>query len=80
MIKRIIFFVLIININTFALASIKDEIILNFKKIDNLSLILNKLLIKKLRKEIVLFNIQRKFIVVMIIIKKKSLFQMEDRL
>ena len=37
MIKRVIFFVLIVNINTFALASIKDEIILNFKKIDNLS-------------------------------------------
>jgi len=37
MIKRIIFFVLIVNINTFALASIKDEIILNFKKINNLS-------------------------------------------
>jgi outer membrane lipoprotein-sorting protein len=37
MIKRIIIFILIININTFAEASIKDEIILNFKKINNLS-------------------------------------------
>ena len=37
MIKKIIIFVLIININTFVEASIKDEIILNFKKIDNLS-------------------------------------------
>ena len=37
MIKRIIIFLLIININTFVEASIKDEIILNFKKIDNLS-------------------------------------------
>ena len=37
MIKRTIIFILIININTFAEASIKDEIILNFKKINNLS-------------------------------------------
>ena len=37
MIKRIIIFLLIININAFVEASIKDEIILNFKKIDNLS-------------------------------------------
>ena len=37
MIKRIIAFILAININTFAEASIKDEIILNFKKINNLS-------------------------------------------
>ena len=37
MIKRIVIFLLIININTFVEASIKDEIILNFKKIDNLS-------------------------------------------
>ena len=37
MIKRIIFFLLIININAFVEASIKDEIILNFKKINNLS-------------------------------------------
>ena len=37
MIKRIIIFLLIININDFVEASIKDEIILNFKKIDNLS-------------------------------------------
>ena len=37
MIKRIIILILIININTFAEASIKDEIILNFKKINNLS-------------------------------------------
>ena len=37
MIKRIIIFLLIININAFVEASIKDEIILNFKKINNLS-------------------------------------------
>ena len=37
MIKRIIAFILAINLNTFAEASIKDEIILNFKKINNLS-------------------------------------------
>ena len=37
MIKRTIIFILIININTFSEASIKDEIILNFKKINNLS-------------------------------------------
>ena len=37
MIKKIIIFLLIININAFVEASIKDEIILNFKKIDNLS-------------------------------------------
>ena len=37
MIKRIIIFLLIININDFVEASIKDEIILNFKKINNLS-------------------------------------------
>ena len=37
MIKRTIIFILIINISTFAEASIKDEIILNFKKINNLS-------------------------------------------
>ena len=37
MIKRIIIFIFIININTFAKASIKNEIITNFKKINNLS-------------------------------------------
>ena len=37
MIKIIIIFLLIMTINTFAKASIKDEIIMNFKKIDNLS-------------------------------------------
>ena len=37
MIIRIIIFLLIININAFVEASIKDEIILNFKKINNLS-------------------------------------------
>ena len=37
MIKRIIVLMLIININSFAEASIKEKIILNFDKIDNLS-------------------------------------------
>ena len=38
MIKIIIIFLLIMTINNFAKASIKDEITMNFKKIDNFKL------------------------------------------
>ena len=52
--KKIIFVIIIIfNISFFAEASIKNKIINNFKKIENISFDLNKLLEKKQRTVIV---------------------------
>ena len=80
MIKRIIIFILIININTFAEASIKDEIILNFKKINNLSFNFKQNINENIEEGNCIIQYPKKFIVIMIILKRKLLFQMVNHL
>ena len=60
MIKRTIIFILIININTFAEASIKDEIILNFKKINNLSFNFKQNINEKIEEGKLYYSISKK--------------------
>ena len=80
MIKIIIIFLLIMTINTFAKASIKDEIIMNFKKIDNLSFDFKQTIDESTEEGNCIIQYPKKIYCNYDNLKKKLLFQMENHL
>ena len=71
MIKRIIIILIILNFNINAKASIKDEIIFSFKKIENISFNFKQTIDEKIEEGNCIIKYQKKSFAAMIILKEK---------